>query len=288
MYKYSVQGLWRTALVCLVCAIILTALIRKQEKLIAEQIVFLDVGQGDATLVADSGGSVLLTDAGPDAQIAQTIEQVIPFGRGYIDAIVVTHPQQDHFYGISALIDHYDVGVFMYSGQEAQENNAWKALLEKLKKKKIPIVTLKKGDRIRHDSFLSVDILHPTQDVLGSAELNDTSIVQRVLIGGFSLLITGDIDTRIEKQLLLRGLSQVDFLKVAHHGSAFSSSQDFLNVVHPKVAVIEYGLHNTYGHPSASVEERIKKMGISLFETAKDGTVKILLSYPNYHIFSIR
>ncbi len=286
MQDISVDALQKTiAWLCIAIAVLSYAAF--STKSIKPSFFFLDVGQGDATLFTDDGTTMFLTDAGPDSKVASAIGNILPATRRYIDVVVITHPQLDHFGGLNTLLASYNVGVFLYNGRDADgEGVAWHTVKETLAQKHIPMVVLARGDKIHHGQTL-ISILNPTPDVLASAEVNDSSVVEHIETGGISALLTGDIDSRIEQKLLHGGLPDIDVLKVAHHGAATATTQEFLRATTPRVAFIEYGVGNTYGHPSPQVRARLKNANTHVFQTGRDGTVQLVISSPPFSVFAV-
>ncbi len=242
-------------------------------------VYFLDVGQGDSELIVFPDGTTVMTDAGPTDAVLGSLEKAIP-GQHYIDIAVVTHPQTDHFNGYNFILDHYDIGTFLYNGRDDPGIAEWTALKNKIASKHIPLVRLAAGDRI-HDAGNQIDILSPNAEFIHSAELNDTGLVELVRTNDFRALFIADIGFTVENWLVAkRGDLHADILKVPHHGSKYSSGDAFLRAVNPSVAVIEVGAKNVYGHPGAATLARLaSSTHAEVFRTDQNGTVNI--SYEN-------
>ncbi len=240
---------------------------------------FLDVGQGDSELMVFPGGVTMMTDAGPTDAVLGGLEKALP-GKKYIDLALITHPQLDHFNGYNFILDHYEVGAFLYNGRDDTGVAEWTALKEKIAEKHIPFITLGAGDRV-HSGKDEVDILSPDREFGESAELNDTGLVEMIKTGNFRALFTADIGFNIEDWLIanIKDL-RADVLKVPHHGSKYSSGDAFLRAVNPLIAVIEVGAKNVYGHPGAATLARLaSSTRAEVFRTDKNGTVGV--SYEN-------
>jgi competence protein ComEC len=245
-----------------------------QSNVNATRIDVLDVGQGDSQLLTLSGGVQILTDAGEGSNVVGALEHAAGSADRYIDLAIVSHPQLDHFDGFNALISRYRIGAFIYNGRGA-DIPAWKKLLANLQEKGIPIIDVGAGDRIRHGANV-IHIILPDASHLQSAELNDTSIVKLIETPHLRALFTGDIDALTEEQLLQKLNAGVDVLKVAHHGSKYSSSAAFLGALSPKIAVIGVGERNRYGHPTPETLKRLASSGAALFRTDVNGTVTVI------------
>ncbi len=237
-------------------------------------IYFLDVGQGDSELVVFPGNVKILTDAGPDQKIVRSLENAIP-GERYIDLAVVSHVQKDHFGGFNDVLKHYRVGAFIVNGRaDAEAESEWNALLREIERQNIPLIVLGVGDAVRVGAA-RVDILSPDEDWIQSGAPNDTGLVEKITLPSLTALFTADTGFEIEKHLLGRGVDlRADILKVGHHGSKYSSSEEFLTAVRPAVAAIGVG-KNTYGHPARETLARLARFAKNVFRTDSDGTVKI-------------
>ncbi len=247
---------------------------------------FLNVGQGDSELAIFPTGAKVITDAGPGKQVASEAQSVLGTLDSYIDIAVISHPQLDHYGGFSELLSHYDFGLFITNGREAQSGSReWNGLIQSIKNKNVPILALGAGDRIFFGPASAgqsqtgqdkIEILSPNKKLQASKELNDTALVQKVSMGAVTELLTSDIGDKVEKALLKSGIDlRADILKVAHHGSKYSSSAAFLKAVSPITAVIEVGKKNTYGHPTQAVLDRLAAIGASVFRTDISGTLNV-------------
>ncbi len=253
------------------------------------RIYFLDVGQGDAELVALSDGVRIITDAGPDSAILRSLAAVVPgdgFGLPYLDMAIISHPERDHFGGYAALLDHYRVGVFIYNGRDAAEGDAgWTSLRAKIKEKGIPLVTVGKGDVIRHKDS-EIDVVSPGTGFAQSAATNDAGIVELVKLPGLRALFTADTGMNVEAFMRTEhGDLRAEVLKIPHHGSQYASDAAFLRAVDPKVAVIEVGAKNAYGQPASSTLARIaSSTRARILRTDRDGTVAVWAEGSAIHI----
>lgn len=241
---------------------------------------FLDVGQGDAELAVFPGGQKILTDAGPNNAATEALGNVLPLTDPYIDIGVVSHAQSDHFGGFAGLLDRYTFGAFLWNGRDG-DSLAWRDFKEKLRVKGIPLVRVGKGDTVTFGDGV-VRILSPDERLARSGELNDTAIVELMESRGLRALFSSDIDSRVESAI---GTS-AEILKVAHHGSKYSSSESFLRAVHPALAIIEVGARNTYGHPAPQTTARLADLGIPFLRTDREGTIKVFLEHG--HIRALR
>ncbi len=247
------------------------------------EIYALDVGQGDSELVILPGGVKVLIDGGPGNKILGELSSIFRPTDRYIDLVLMSHPQTDHFTGLIDVLKRYKVGAFISSGKRGVVKS-FSDLEKAIRENKVPAVFLAEGDRIKY-SDSSFGILSPSKNLLESNEPNDWALVMKLVSQGATALFTADIDSKIEKSLLKKYDLDVDILKVAHHGSKFSSSEEFLKVITPKVALIEVGEKNTYGHPTLQTLQRLLAAGAQIFRTDENGMIKLIINNSKINIF---
>ncbi|MCX6721505.1 MAG: MBL fold metallo-hydrolase, partial [Candidatus Staskawiczbacteria bacterium] len=252
---------------------------------------FLSVGQGDSEFIETPQGHQILIDGGPDSTVLGKLNSLLPFWDKTIDVVILTHPEKDHMAGILDVLQRYKVNYFLWTGvvKTDAENKQLAALLKEVSTARSPllaklsktqptkVLTVNAGEQIGAGDVL-IDILFPFEDLAGKEiknTSNDTCLVARLTYGKDSFLFTGDIDSAAEKEIAEKENIASDVLKIAHHGSKYSTSDLFLEAVKPKIAVIEVG-KNSYGHPTTEVLNRLEKFGIQIKRTDKDGDVKLL------------
>jgi len=236
---------------------------------------FLPVGQGDAELITTEGASFLI-DAGSDDKVVQALDALFPLDRHILDLIFISHGQKDHVGGLFTLVDRYSVGAIIYGGTRTE---LWDLFEMKAKEKNIPIVYVSEGDAV-HYGDNNFSILWPSAQEYDSTqnakanENNDISMVLKFSNGDLSALYTADISQQVEEKI--KNISNIasTVLKVAHHGSKYSSSEAFLAAVSPLVGIIEVG-KNSYGHPTQDVLDRLSARGIKILRTDQQGLIKI-------------
>jgi competence protein ComEC len=242
---------------------------------------FLDVGQGDSAFIQTPENHHILIDGGPDTSALKKISLLMPFWDKSIDLVILTHPELDHMQGLLDILQKYKANYILWTGvkKTAPEYNAWISVLEKQKKMGAKIIIAQANQEIKAGNVL-IDTLYPFKSLEGEelkASANDTCVVSKLIFGENSFLFTGDISSVAEGEIVgSRENVLSDILKVAHHGSKYSTSDILLLAVKPKIAVISVGAKNTYGHPTPEVLQRLEKFGIKVLRTDKDGDIKFI------------
>ncbi|MBA7619624.1 ComE operon protein 3 [subsurface metagenome] len=244
------------------------------------EIVFFDVGQGDAIFIETPQGHQILIDGGPDSTVLERLGDEVPFWDRTIDLIILTHPEQDHVSGLIDVLKRYKVENILWTGvlKDTSEYRQWQELI---RDEGAQITIARAGQQIQgsksNPKHWSIEILFPFESFEGKEvkNANNTSIVARLVYGANSFLFTGDAYKSIEKQLLAMAID-ADVLKVGHHGSKTSSAQEFIEKVSPDIAVIQVGEDNSYGHPHPETLEILEKYGINILRTDLNGDIKIL------------
>lgn len=233
---------------------------------------FIDVGQGDSELVILPDGAKLLIDGGPpNGRLVGELDKILGAQNRYLDLVSISHAQLDHFGGLLEVMKNYEIGAFIWSGR-SNDIEAFAELNNLIQKKNIGTIVLAEGDGIRQNDS-RVEVLAPNAAEREGKDLNDSSLVLLVRSEGAQLVFTGDVG-RTSEERLARLLPAVDILKVPHHGSKYSSSENFLAALRPLLAFIEVG-KNSYGHPTPEVLERLSGIGARVYRTDKNGTLKV-------------
>ena len=254
---------------------------------------FIDVGQGDSTLICTPTGKNVLIDGGgsrtPDKyDVGEKVLLPYLLDRRIkkLDYIIISHFDADHAQGIETVIDKIKVKNIVVSRQ-ASQSVEYDKIIKMCKAKKIRIIEAKRGETIVIDKYAYFDILHPGDILLddGKGGLNANAIVAKLNYktekGLFTVLFTGDIEYDAEQELVKEYGNKLksDILKVAHHGSKTSSSQNFIELVKPKIALIGVGKDNTFGHPNESVLERLRDLKCKIYRTDENGEISIKVKH---------
>ena len=247
------------------------------------EIYFLNVGQGDSELIVLPGNIKILIDGGPDNKVLSELSNELSSLDRYIDLVILSHPEQDHFGGLVGVLKNYKVGAFIYNGINRQ-NLSFQQLEKTVHENKISMIALGQGDNITYLND-KLEFLWPAKDYLNDKQLNDTVLVTRFSTVDGKALFVGDIGENIESELVKKYDLKADVLKVGHHGSKYSSAESFLKNVSPEISVIEVG-KNSYGHPAPAVLERLASVGSQIFRTDKNGDVEIVFGPQKLNILT--
>lgn len=245
------------------------------------EVYFFDVGQGDAIFIELPDGRQILIDGGPNDKVIEKLNSVMPFWDRTIDIVIATHADADHIGGLASVFAHYDVETIIWNGIES-ETKIFKEWKEAVSTEGSEVLVGEYGMRIGFSDILFFEILYPDREskagtVPALTSQNNSSIVIRFVYGNDTFLFTGDIERQGEYAVAGQNINlESDVLKIAHHGSKTSSSELFLEMVDPKVAVISAGRNNSYGHPHKGILQRLEKYGIDIRRTDLEGDVLIL------------
>jgi competence protein ComEC len=255
------------------------------------ELTMLDMGQGEALFMENSSGTSYLIDGG-SADISKAGRyRLLPFlkyqGVGRIDYAIITHSDKDHVSAVTELLEDGQIKVerLLLPGIHPKDDN-YLALEALARKKVISLGYINAGDRIK-DGDMNIYCLHPSEDFTVTSA-NSYSTVLSISYGSFDLLLTGDLEETGEKLLTDRlsrsyfrekygfqPASDYDVLKVAHHGSKYSSNKDFLSVVRPELSLISCGRDNWYGHPHPELLERLEAAGSGICITYLEGAITL-------------
>jgi len=231
------------------------------------EIFFLDVGQGDAILIQE-GRTQILIDGGDGEDILDCLGEVMPFGDRNLEVIINTHSDDDHLGGLIKVMENYEVGEMVHTGISC-DKEICKMRDRIIERRDIKVLIARLGQEIKFGEDIDLKVIYPFMDLEGKEfkDANDTSVVIRGIVGDSSYLLTGDISSDVENELIFGNLDlDVDVLKVAHHGSKNSTAIAFLQAASPEKAIISVG-ENSYGHPTEEILNRLSNMNIEILRT---------------------
>lgn len=242
---------------------------------------FFDVGQGDGIFFQTPSGNQILIDGGPDAKVLSKLGKTMPFWDRSVDVLILTHPHADHLDGVLEVLKRYKIEMVVESGvkHSIPEYDEWHKLL---RQKNIKVHIAKAGDVINFGDGVHFDVYAPFDSFSEESPKNihEAMVVGRLVYSSSSILFMGDAEKSLEYQLLWRKSDFLNLnsniLKVGHHGSKTSSSEEFLQAVLPQFAIISSGRKNRYGHPHEEVIDRLKQIAVRIFRTDQNGDVEFI------------
>jgi len=242
------------------------------------EIIFFDVGQGDAILIQE-GDFQVLVDGGPDDSVVFKLAKRMPSYDKNIEIVILTHPHEDHIRGLMNVLDEFTVERVFVNRIE-YENKVYKDLLNGYKD---IIFEVKEGDKFKYKG-IEGEIIYPILNKgsnwrMQDKNINNESIITLLDIKGKRILLMGDAEREVENKLLKESsLENIYILKAGHHCSRTATSDMFLRAVNPEVAICSYGAGNKFGHPHHETIEKFKKYNVQYLETAKEGDIVIKFS----------
>ncbi len=231
---------------------------------------YIDVGQADSILIQSPNGKNMLIDAGETKENA-VVNYLNSCGIKKLDVVIATHPHEDHISEMASVIEKFDVGVF-YMPKKQHTTTGFEKMIDALSRKNIPVKEAKAGIAVNFDEKVSCNIIAPCKN--NYDDLNNWSAVVKLSYGNNKFIFTGDAESLSEKEIINSGVDlKADVLKVGHHGSKSSTSENFLKKVAPKYAVISAAKTNDYGHPHKETVNRLNKYNVETFETYNYGNI---------------
>lgn len=230
---------------------------------------YIDVNQGDGILIQCDGEAMLL-DAGKNDEGQRVISYLKKEGIRKLNVIVGTHPHEDHIGGLDMVIDEFEVGKVILP-EVSTNTRTFEDLLDSIDRKGLKIEDAKAGQSFKLGGA-EISILSPGGSTY--EDMNNNSVVLRLVYGKRAFLFTGDAGELAEQDIMASGATLgADVLKIGHHGSKYSTGNDFLEAVRPTYGVISVGKGNEYGHPAERTMKRLEEAGVTIYRTDLNGTI---------------
>jgi competence protein ComEC len=254
-------------------------------------IIACDVGQGDGILIYYKTTQVII-DGGPGNKMVNCLDKHIPFWDHTIELVINTHPQADHYEGLLEVLSRYNVQVFTANSLKASAS-AYQLLQDLVGREGSRVVNPNRGTRFVQDQ-LALEILHPStewaqanseSDRTSDLDPNTFSIIAKLQYKSFDALFTGDANEEVEDLLQDQSLlSDIEYLKVPHHGSKNGLTSELLKATTPEIAVISNGKKNSYGHPHKEVLDMLEAAKVKILRTDLSGDVEVISDGEKYWI----
>ena len=232
-------------------------------------IKFIDVGQGEAILIALPEKTMLI-DAGPTGSAPKIAQVLQELGRNKIDYLVATHPDEDHIGGMADVISNTQIRT-IYAPNKTNNTATYRKFLTAIQNNNLQITLAEAGTIIDQTDSYKLEILWPKKDA-NFPETNDYSIIIKLTVGNKTFLFTGDAPTNA---ILNSNPGHIDVLKLSHHGSRTGTNEQLVRSLSPTYAVLSYALDNSYGHPMQSVLNALHKHSVEVWGTGANGTITI-------------
>lgn len=255
-------------------------------------VAFMDIGQGDATLLQFPTGQTMLVDCGKDASILSALGRNLPWSKRELDYLIITHPHADHFGGCTDVLARFKVHHIYVNGYTGDHGQLFESFNSTIKNE-IHVdgaenIILSASQTLEIGSS-TVRFLYPDHELSRdprvpaskeSLDINDTSVVIKVSYGTQDILLTGDMEIPLENYLVQQNGSalQSEILKVGHHGSDSSSGEEFIGTVQPKFCIISSGTGNSYGHPHGVTVRRLERMKCQVLRTDQKSDILMKIS----------
>lgn len=237
-------------------------------------VYFIDVGQGDATLIKQ-GDTEMLIDCGKDSKGPSVVEFLEMKDVDRLEYLLITHPDADHLGGCDDVLNEIKTNTVITNG-ESKDTISYREVRDAIDTEQQIIADI--GDKWVVDST-EIEVIQADK---GQSDDNANTIVTKLIYGDTSILFTGDCDKECEQKLITKDI-EADILKVPHHGTKFGSTINFLERVNPQVAIIPIG-PNSYGHPADETLDRLTQEGITIYRTDKDGNIEIRTDGKGYEV----
>lgn len=245
---------------------------------------FLDIGQGDSTLIQFENGQTMLVDCGPNKKVLSELGKVLPFYVRKIDYVLATHPDLDHYGGCVDVLKNYQVAHIVTNGRGKPNDAYWQTWDVVMRSEQADVITIA-SPTVWTIASDTLQFISPDPDLAldaASDDSNNYSVVFRLTHDTKRFLFTGDMETLLEKAVIQKYCStsaqscemlQAEVLKVGHHGSPGASSDPFVRLVNPQTASISVGKNNRYNHPSLRVVRRLERLGTKVLRTDQLGAI---------------
>lgn len=249
---------------------------------------FIDVGQGDSCLVRYGGKNILIDTGGNNFGNFDIGENILlPYlrktGVKTIDGVFLSHFHADHVKGLMPLFGKMKLKT-IFIGYKSPENELYRDIIKLSNKHRVKTKVINKGDTLKLDKDVSIEVLHPTRNVSSYQGENDKSLVFILKVHNKELLFTGDIEEKSEDYIIKTSKkTSIDIIKTAHHGSKTSSKKEFIEFFNPKIAIIQVG-KNSFGHPGPQTLKKFKENNTKIYRNDRSGLITVEINKQRMYI----
>ncbi len=237
------------------------------------EVDFLDIGQGDSSLIKLPEGQLIVIDGGPDNLVLKRLGENLSFYKRHIDYLILSHYHNDHVTGLLEIINRYQVGTLIYS-VDSPLSSTLVSLLKLAKRRQLKIEALSAEAKIIYSDACFLNLINPS--ILNIKFDPNNSILVRLDCAQKTFLFAGDDNAAVEQAVLRsKWKLRADVFKSSHHGSKTANTKLFLQAIKPQLMSISVGKNNKFGHPSPEVVDRAVKLGIKVLRTDQVGTIKV-------------
>lgn len=261
-------------------------------------IYFLDVGQGDASLIKLPSKKLVLVDGGPRSGLEDLISEKVPFTVQKIDLVVVSHSHADHINGLLGVLENYEVGCIVYDMQDKPISESESELRDQISSRKVKVVDTRMSDenkRVPAECFEDADVNFSVYSLYGLGELPETllnknqnfeSNIVLLKYKAFETLFTGDAEIEVQADILPYLKDNIEVLKAPHHGSTDAYYAPTLIKLAPDYAIFSVGEDNSYGHPDAEVTKGYHGLGVKYLRTDQNGDIEVKTDGTKWNVSS--
>lgn len=232
---------------------------------------YIDIGQGDATLLRSPSGKFMLIDCGPTGSSEYLVKYLYDMGVERLDYVLITHPHDDHFGGVYSVMEHFEIEELVIH-EDFAETYPYDKYIRMADDYGYDVVLTSVGDKFEFGGCAEFEIIGPART--DADDLNESSLCFRVVYEDTAFMFTGDAEFETERSLLLTGKPlKANVLQAGHHGSSTSNTVDFVKAVNPEYAVVSCAKNNDYGHPHRETVRIFENEGIKMLRTDVKGSI---------------
>ncbi|MCA9383132.1 MBL fold metallo-hydrolase [Candidatus Dojkabacteria bacterium] len=260
-------------LILVTILIVVTNHVRYSDNILS--VYYLDIGQGDSSLIVTPDSIDILIDAGPDKEVVYELSKVLNHENRKIELLVLTHNDYDHIGGVIELLERYEIGMIIADFENYNSIYA-ERMYEIIREKEIPLYLADSESDMQIGCCVYMDFLWPLKDSnFHDLSANDSSISVNIAYNDIDFLFDGDLSFEYEERMLNGRTREIEVLQVSHHGSKTGTSLEFLELTKPNIAIISAGKDNKFGHPHQEVLDALSQYAVEVIRTDQLGSIRV-------------